>query len=595
MARLLDFYKGMDLSFLQQCVQGGMITRNFDGTPVPPLLLAKQNGVNAIRLRLWHTPENVPESGGWCNLSHTLEVAKEIKAHGFDFLLDFHYSDYWADPAQQNKPKAWVHLHGEALEQAVYEYTRDSLLAFKNVGAMPDMVQIGNEIRSGMLFPDGATPNYATLARLVNAGLRGAREAGGSDLTLMLHLDQGGRYQFLHEWFDRMIENGLDAFDIIGLSYYAFWHGTFTDLKNTMEKIIRDYKKPIILAETAYAWRTTERGFIDQTQERIAGFPATPCGQRKVLELVMQISASLPNHMGRGLFYWEPFCVPRSEQDGWAENMGLLSENGTVLEGLCAFSFTRECARAPYIVRVYQPQEQRITPGGTPVLPKEVKVLLSNGTLESRRVDWEPTFENNWKEQVGNCFTFTGHAESVEEPILATVSVRGVEKSTENLLCDTNWDDGLARWQVEKSGRFVSVELRSEFVDPFPAPPVNSMWVEADRNFHFSISQLATNCPAGVYQLEVEYCGADTTGVDVRLFLIDVVSGKQAETAIHPTEHEWQRVQTILCLDACGTLEAGLRMTSPPVYGSFRHLSLHVLNEKVGDIIQQLPLPGETI
>src|SRR5699024_10869752 len=141
-------------------------------------------------------------------------------------------------------------------------FTRDSLLTLKEGGAMPDMVQIGNEIRSGRLFHNGEAPDFRGLARLVNAGLRGPRAAGGPGLQVMIHLDQGGRYFYLEEWFDRAMENGLEDFDVIGLSYYPFWHGTFADLKESMEKLAARYRKPIILAETAYAWRITPQGFI---------------------------------------------------------------------------------------------------------------------------------------------------------------------------------------------------------------------------------------------------------------------------------------------------------------------------------------------
>ena len=145
---MLDYYKGMDISFLQEYMEKGMKTYDLDGTQIDPLDLAKKHGVNAMRLRIWHTPENVPESGGYCSLERTIAMAKKIKQEGFDFLLDFHYSDWWADPGQQRKPKAWENLHGTELEEAVYTYTKKVLCALKEAGAMPDMVQIGNEIRS---------------------------------------------------------------------------------------------------------------------------------------------------------------------------------------------------------------------------------------------------------------------------------------------------------------------------------------------------------------------------------------------------------------------------------------------------------------
>ena len=118
----------------------------------------------------------------------------------------------------------------------------------------------------------------------------------------MVYLDQGGRYFYLKDWFDRAFEAGLSDFDVIGLSYYPFWHGTFNDLKETTKKLIQDFKKPIILAETAHAWRKSKNGFIDEAQEKIAGFAASPLGQRMVLDMDNTIMASLPDKMGRGIW-----------------------------------------------------------------------------------------------------------------------------------------------------------------------------------------------------------------------------------------------------------------------------------------------------
>ena len=133
---------------------------------------------------------------------------------------------------KQTKPLAWKELHGQALEEAVYTYTREVLLQLEKEDVLPDIVQIGNEIRSGMLFPDGAVPDYQTMAGLIIAGIRGARSVADKErLKVMIHLDQGGRYQFLKDWFDQALEQGLMDFDIIGLSYYPFWHGTFMDLR----------------------------------------------------------------------------------------------------------------------------------------------------------------------------------------------------------------------------------------------------------------------------------------------------------------------------------------------------------------------------
>lgn len=269
----MEFQKGMDLSFIPELEDAGVQVKDFDGTIMDPLDLVQKYGVNSVRLRIWNAPEHVRESGGYCSYAHTLAMAKRIRAHGMSFMLDFHYSDFWADPGQQRKPKDWENLSFKELKEAVFSYTRDTLTALKEEDVLPDIVQIGNEIRSGLLFPDGELPDYTKMVQLVNAGIRGARAAAGKDeMQVMIHLDQGGRYFYLKEWFDGSFAAGLEDFDLIGLSYYPFWHGTFTDLKETMTKLIWDYKKPIMVVETAHAWRKSVHGFIDEQQEKLRDF-----------------------------------------------------------------------------------------------------------------------------------------------------------------------------------------------------------------------------------------------------------------------------------------------------------------------------------
>lgn len=337
----IDFWKGADISFLPTYEEQGLLWYDQNGQQEEALTLLEKYGVNAIRLRLWHTPENVPEAKGACSLSKTIAFAKKIKEKNMALLLDFHYSDYWADPGQQRKPGAWEDLSFEELVEAVFTYTRDTLQEMKKEGVLPQMVQIGNEIRCGLLFPDGQVPDYASMVRLVNAGIEGARAAAGKDeMQIMLHLDQGGRYFYLKEWFDKAFENGLHDFDYIGLSFYPFWHGTFMDLKASMEQLFERYQKPLMVVETAHPFRFCENGFVDEQQILLSGYPATPEGQKTVLELVFQITASLPQNGGKGVFYWEPFCDP--SESGYAANMGVFDENRRALQGIEAFLFERK-------------------------------------------------------------------------------------------------------------------------------------------------------------------------------------------------------------------------------------------------------------
>jgi arabinogalactan endo-1,4-beta-galactosidase len=238
-------------------------------------------------------------------LAYTLAEAKAAKALGFRLLLDFHYSDDWADPEHERTPKAWAKLSHDELVKAVFNFSRDTVTAFRLQGTMPDMVQVGNEVTAGMLWPDGRLPDrWEQFAELVTAGVRGV-EAGKGDLprpAIMIHIDRGGDIERTQWFYDHLIVNHV-PFDVIGQSYYPWWQGSLDDLRKNLAFMATRYKKPIILAETAYDWHYGE-DFAGKKRE----FPETPEGQRDYLAAVVEVVKQTPNGLGRGVFWWEPMA-----------------------------------------------------------------------------------------------------------------------------------------------------------------------------------------------------------------------------------------------------------------------------------------------
>ena len=330
----MGFIKGMDISSYQEMLDKGYSYFDECGNKVDIIEYAVKKGFNYARIRIWNNPLNIPESGGYCGLDETIKLAKIIKDVGIPYLLDFHYSDWWADPGNQNKPKAWEYLHGRELMNAVYEYTKEVLDTLADNGVTPSMVQVGNEIRCGMLWPDGSSEDYRTLAKLVNAGIKGVRDSKGGETTqIMLHLDQGGRYHYYEKWFDAVMRNGVEDFDIIGLSYYPFWHGTYQDLDETLEKLEDRYHKDLIVAEVAYANRLGDDSLFGKGHERLGGFPASEEGQFEALKIISGIINGVKSSRGKGFFYWEPFM--RAENaSSWGYCMGIVDENGNPLKTL---------------------------------------------------------------------------------------------------------------------------------------------------------------------------------------------------------------------------------------------------------------------
>lgn len=268
---------GADISFLPQLEARGM--KFYDnGNEGDAIDILKNHGINYIRLRVFVNPEN--ENGyspkdGFCGLDSTLKMAQRVKAVGLNLLLDFHYSDTWADPQKQFKPKAWEGLAFKDLRKRLKSYTKSVLTQLKQQGTMPDMVQIGNEINHGMVWPDGHISNLDNLAELLKAGTEAVNEVDPST-TIMMHLALGGQNEETVFWFDNMIARGVE-FDIIGLSYYPKWHCTLDDLNNNMLDIISRYNKDINVVEYS-AFK----------------------------KAVHDVVFNLPNDRGNGTCIWEP-------------------------------------------------------------------------------------------------------------------------------------------------------------------------------------------------------------------------------------------------------------------------------------------------
>lgn len=244
-----DKILGADISFLPELESRGMKFSD-NGTPGDAISIMKAHGFNYIRLRLFVNPANpkgYSPGKGFCDLEHTLAMAKRIKAAGMKFLLDFHYSDYWADPQQQYKPAAWVGEDFAGVKKSLYDFTVKAMTELKNQGTTPDMVQVGNEINHGMVWPDGRINNLDSLAQLIYSGVQGVRAVSPSTI-IMLHIALGGQNAEARFFVDNMLARNV-PFDVIGLSYYPKWHGTPEDLKNNMADLSSRYKQQVMVAE----------------------------------------------------------------------------------------------------------------------------------------------------------------------------------------------------------------------------------------------------------------------------------------------------------------------------------------------------------
>lgn len=326
---------GIDTStYLEELSHGA---RYYDGAlEIDPLNAFASNGVNYMRIRVWnnpYSPEGEPYLAGTCDLDNYVKLGKLAKAKGYHLYMDLHYSDFWADPGKQFIPKSWADYSLDELADVVYDFTCYCLNTAIREGVAPEMIQVGNEITNGILWPigklevDGKRGNYESLTKLLSAGARACREIL-PEAKIMLHLERSNDKEVYQEFFSEMERAGVE-FDVIGASYYPFWHGLPEELFDNL-RACRKFGKEIMIAELGYGF-TTEGYFlkgkecrlvVDESLSRVPGFtdvyPMTPDGQRDFIHYIMKRAREEGID---GIFYWEPLWIP-GEGICWASEAG---------------------------------------------------------------------------------------------------------------------------------------------------------------------------------------------------------------------------------------------------------------------------------
>lgn len=334
----LPFLKGADLSSLPLYERAGISFS--DGGPRKDVLkIFRDHGANCIRLRLFVNPD-----GRGCvvnDMPYTIALAKRATDVGYLILLDLHYSDTWTSPGQQAVPMAWSGLSFPALVDRVREYTSQVLRDFAEAGVLPDIVQIGNEINCGILWPQGfldskgaASPeNLDKLATLLKAGAEGVHHGTGKPCStrIMLHLANGDHPPRIKRFLDGITQRGV-PFDMVGLSFYPVRGAKLEDLKKTLQMVATSYQKQVVIVETAYPWRNH-----DQTGS-VLPWPQTPQGQKQYLIDLTQAVRSTPGGLGVGIIYWHPETIALNSLPTWMNgDLSLFDNGGNALPALDAF------------------------------------------------------------------------------------------------------------------------------------------------------------------------------------------------------------------------------------------------------------------
>ncbi len=363
-----DFIFGVDLSSIIEVENAGGKFYDADGNETDIFELLADYGVNYVRIRLWNDPYDEDGNsfgGGGNDLETDIEIAKRAVAAGMKVCLDFHYSDFWADPSKQTLPREWEGYTSEELRQVVYDYTYSVLEAFEEAGCLPSMVQTGNEVNNGIMYPNGKSATYQAI--YMSAAMS-AVKAIDEDILTVVHLAEGATYLTISGKLDTLIEAGVE-FDVIGLSYYSYWHGSMADFQDCVEKLAEKYNQKICVMEYSYGYGDDSNEYtgniFSSALEETGGYKATVQGQASYIHDVNEVIASVDT--GIGSFYWEPAWLPLAgtswaseyshdylvaQGDGGGEgtvswaNQALFDFDGNPLDSLNAFKLMRDSGTA---------------------------------------------------------------------------------------------------------------------------------------------------------------------------------------------------------------------------------------------------------
>lgn len=604
------FIRGADISMLAQIEQCGGKYYDAQGKEGDLFAIMKANGVNWARFRVWNNPVNPadvssngkiisragePSGGGNNDLARTIALAKRAKAAGLKILIDFHYSDTWTDPGKQGKPAAWKKLSGDELCKALENFTKDSIRAMIDAGARPDMVQIGNELNAGMLWPDGKiwkgendgeVGGMSGFIRLLKSASKGVRagEKGGEKIKIVIHLANGGDNGLYRSIFDPVTAENVD-FDVIGFSFYPYWHGSLDDLIANMNYCAMRYGKDAIVAETAYAYTESDadsQGNVFQLySDDKYGYLPTVQGQATWMRDLMATVNRVMGGRGLGVFYWEPDWIP-VEGAGWRtgegnnwDNQAMFDPKGYALPSLAVFNLAygrgevanafggsaKIAAAGSIVAKSFEPVRLKTSPGKAPELPKNVKVIYSGDSELAEPVKWDA---HDWSAEIaGNEVTLKGLTVKTSFPVSAHVAVT----SRVNIVADPSFESGqLGEWTLNGPGKACFVENNK--TNAHSGKWSYKYWL--DTAFRSTLTRTFKNIPNGTYSFSLWAMGGGGEK-SAKIFVTDFGSGKTKSVAVKNTGWKNWNQYTISGIEVTNNqLTVGVYLdTNPGNWGNF--------------------------
>ena len=553
-----DFIMGMDLSSVLAEEASGVKYYGFDGKEQDIFKTLSENGVSTIRVRVWNDPYDENGNGfggGNCDIDCAVEIGKRAAKYGMALLVDFHYSDFWADPGKQMVPRAWAGMSIEEKTEAAYQYTKDCLTKLREAGVPVRMVQVGNETNGA---PSGET-TWVNIQYIMNAGARAVREIC-PDALIAVHFanpENGGAY----ETFASKLKYYEVDYDVFGSSYYPYWHGSLENLSQVLSGIAEKYGKKVMVLETSYAFTAEDTDFsgntIGEGSAVVKNYPYTVQGQANAVRNVMEVVAAIP--AGIGICYWEGawITVGRNSWEenhekwekfgsGWAssyasgydpndagkyyggsavDNQAFFDADGKPLESLRVFNLARYGNDVEVTVDAIEDSAIQVDLAGTIVLPETVNAVMTDDSKQAVPVTWNVTDEDLQKMYAGGVQTYdvVGTAGGME----AHCQVAMIEY---NFLENYSFESGSEEpWIVKDLAKADELRIEEKSTDSLTGSWHYHFWSAAQNSVKFTLEQEVRDLPAGGYKFTMSIMGGDAGETDIYLYA--KVNGETVGTA----------------------------------------------------------------
>jgi arabinogalactan endo-1,4-beta-galactosidase len=543
-----DFVNGVDVSSVLSLEESGVVFRDASGAASDLFDVLAEGGVNTVRVRVWNDPfdaEGHGYGGGNVDVARAVEIGQRATAAGLSVLVDFHYSDFWADPARQLAPKAWQGLGPAETVTAVHDFTADALQQFENAGVDVSMVQVGNETNNAIAgYTRAGMAIDAQFAALLSAGTSAVREVlpGALVAVHFTNPETAGRYA---TYAAGLAQFGVD-YDVFASSYYPYWHGSTANLTAVLSDIATTYGKKVMVAETSWAYTFEDGdGYPNVIGEGTISddYPASVQGQATELRDVIAAVAAVGD-AGIGVFYWEPAWLPvgpptevdanrllwERDGSGWAtssaneydpvhvgewfggsawDNQALFAWDGTPLESLNTFNYVRTGAVAPREIVSVEQVALSVTDGSPISLPSTISVKYNDGTTEHPSVTWSSAVD--WIRGPG-VYEIPGETSTGIE-VTATVTVLAA-----NLVRNHSFEDAdMSAWSL------AGPAARTQTADGSDGDFAVTFW--SGQAYSTSVSQTITGVPAGTYTLQATTQGTGSPAGDSRVLSATTSAG----------------------------------------------------------------------